>query len=68
MRVFRNRFSAVLCDRSPFAGVMVCDRCRSYDAVERKEVAQQKCVARPIRNASAVAEGKTGAANSSASD
>ena len=43
-----------------FGGVMVCDRGRSYDAVELEEVAQQKCLAHLIRNASAVAEEKTG--------
>jgi hypothetical protein len=45
-----------------FGGVMVCDRGRSYDAVELKEVAQQKCLAHLIRNASTVAEAKTGRA------
>jgi transposase len=45
-----------------FGGVMVCDRGRSYDAVELEEVAQQKCLAHLIRNASTVAEAKTGRA------
>lgn len=45
-----------------FAGVMVCDRGRSYDAEELEEVAQQKCLAHLIRNATAVEEKKTGRA------
>jgi transposase len=45
-----------------FGGVMVCDRGRSYDAVELEEVAQQKCLAHLIRNAGTVAEAKTGRA------
>jgi transposase len=45
-----------------FGGVMVCDRGRSYDAVELEGVAQQKCLAHLIRNAAAVAEQKTGRA------
>jgi len=45
-----------------FAGVMVCDRGRSYDAVELEGVAQQKCLAHLIRNAAKVAEEKTGRA------
>jgi transposase len=43
-----------------FAGVMVCDRGRSYDAVELEAVAQQKCLAHLIRNAAKVAEQKNG--------
>jgi hypothetical protein len=43
-----------------FGGVMVCDRGRSYDAVEG--VAQQKCLAHLIRNAVQVAEEKNGRA------
>lgn len=43
-----------------FAGVMVCDRGRSYDAVELEGVAQQKCLAHLIRNAAKVAEEKRG--------
>lgn len=43
-----------------FAGVMVCDRGRSYDAVELAGVAQQKCLAHLIRNAAKVAEQKHG--------
>jgi transposase len=39
-----------------FGGVMVCDRGRSYDAVELEGVAQQKCLAHLIRNAAKVAE------------
>lgn len=45
-----------------FAGVMVCDRGRSYDAVELEGVAQQKCLAHLIRNAAKVAEQKNGRA------
>jgi transposase len=45
-----------------FGGVMVCDRGRSYDAVELEGVAQQKCLAHLIRNAAGVAEEKTGRA------
>ena len=45
-----------------FAGVLVCDRGRSYDAVELEAVAQQKCLAHLIRNAANVAEEKTGSA------
>lgn len=45
-----------------FAGVMVCDRGRSYDAVELEGVAQQKCLAHLIRNAAKVAEEKHGRA------
>ena len=40
---------------------MVCDRGRSYDALELEGVAQQKCLAHLIRNAAKVAEDKTGA-------
>jgi hypothetical protein len=45
-----------------FAGVMVCDRGKSYDATELRDVAQQKCLAHLIRNASAVERTKTGQA------
>ena len=45
-----------------FAGVLVCDRGRSYDAVELEGVAQQKCLAHLIRNAADVAQQKTGRA------
>jgi transposase len=45
-----------------FGGVMVCDRGRSYDAVELEGVAQQKCLAHLIRNATKVAEEKNGRA------
>jgi transposase len=45
-----------------FGGVLVCDRGRSYDAVELDGVAQQKCLAHLIRNAAKVAEEKTGRA------
>ena len=45
-----------------FGGVMVCDRGRSYDAVELEGVAQQKCLAHLIRNAAKVAEQKNGRA------
>ena len=45
-----------------FGGVMVCDRGRSYDAVELEGVAQQKCLAHLICNAAKVAEEKNGRA------
>jgi transposase len=45
-----------------FSGVMVCDRGKSYDAEELEAVAQQKCLGHLIRNAAAVAKGKTGRA------
>jgi transposase len=45
-----------------FGGVLVCDRGRSYDAVELEGVAQQKCLAHLIRNAATTAEEKTGRA------
>jgi ribosomal protein S15P/S13E len=45
-----------------FAGVMVCDRGRSYDAGELESVTQQKCLAHLIRNAAKVAAEKTGRA------
>ena len=45
-----------------FAGVMVCDRGRSYDAEELEQVAQQKCLSHLIRNVADVAEKKTGPA------
>ncbi len=45
-----------------FAGVLVCDRGRSYDAEELADVAQQKCLSHLLRNASEVAEKKTGQA------
>lgn len=45
-----------------FAGVMVCDRGRSYDAEELVAVAQQKCLAHLIRNAGEIADGKKGRA------
>jgi transposase len=45
-----------------FAGVMVCDRGRSYDAEELISVAQQKCLAHLIPNAAEIADGKKGRA------
>ena len=45
-----------------FAGVLVCDRGKSYDAEELTGVAQQKCLAHLLRNAAEVAEKKTGRA------
>jgi transposase len=45
-----------------FAGVMVTDRGKSYDAVELSGVAQQKCLSHLIRNASAVVNKKSGPA------
>jgi hypothetical protein len=43
-----------------YAGVLVCDRGRSYDAAELEGVAQQKCLAHLIRNATALMENRTG--------
>jgi transposase len=45
-----------------FAGVLVCDRGKSYDAEELAGVSQQKCLAHLLRNAAEVAEKKTGRA------
>jgi transposase len=45
-----------------FCGVLVCDRGKSYDAVELEQVAQQKCLAHLIRNAAEVGEQKRGRA------
>ncbi len=45
-----------------FAGVLVCDRGKSYDAEELSAVAQQKCLGHLLRNAAAVTEKKTGRA------
>jgi len=45
-----------------FAGVLVCDRGKSYDAKELRGVDQQKCLAHLLRNASEVAGKKTGRA------
>jgi transposase len=45
-----------------FAGIMICDRGKSYDAEELNAIAQQKCLAHLIRNAVEVAEAKTGRA------
>lgn len=47
-----------------FGGVMICDRGKSYDAEELEGVAQQKCLAHLIRNASEVGKHKTGRAGS----
>ena len=47
---------------SGFKGVLVCDRGKSYDAEELADVAQQKCLAHLLRNATEVAEKKTGRA------
>jgi transposase len=45
-----------------YAGVMVTDRGKSYDAAELSGVAQQKCLSHLIRNACAVAKEKRGQA------
>jgi transposase len=45
-----------------YAGVMVTDRGKSYDAEELNGVAQQKCLSHLIRNASAVVNKKSGPA------
>lgn len=47
-----------------FGGVMICDRGKSYDAEELEGVAQQKCLAHLIRNASEVGKHKSGRAGS----
>jgi transposase len=47
---------------SNYAGVMVTDRGKSYDAAELSGVAQQKCLSHLIRNAGAVAKEKRGQA------
>ncbi len=48
-----------------FAGVMICDRGKSYDADELESVLQQKCLAHLLRNAGEVARKKTGPARRS---
>jgi transposase len=45
-----------------YAGVMITDRGKSYDAVELEGVAQQKCLSHLIRNASVVVNKKSGPA------
>jgi transposase len=45
-----------------FGGVMICDRGRSYDAVELEGVAQQKCLAHLIRNSAKLSGEKAGQA------
>lgn len=45
-----------------YAGVMVTDRGKSYDAAELSRVAQQKCLSHLIRNAGTVAKEKRGSA------
>lgn len=45
-----------------FAGVMICDRGKSYDADELQSVSQQKCLAHLLRNATEVTQKKTGQA------
>ena len=45
-----------------FAGILVCDRGKSYDADELLELRQQKCFAHLLRNASDVEKRKTGRA------
>jgi transposase len=47
---------------SDYAGVMVTDRGKSYDAEELADVAQQKCLAHLLRNVSEVVESKRGRA------
>jgi len=44
-----------------FEGVLVCDRGRSYDAIELQGLWQQKCLAHLIRNAAALQQQKTAA-------
>lgn len=45
-----------------FAGTLVCDRGKSYEAEELRSIDQQKCLAHLLRNASEVAVSKTGRA------
>lgn len=45
-----------------YSGVMICDRGKSYDAEELEGVSQQKCLAHLLRNATEVAQKKTGRA------
>ena len=45
-----------------YAGVMISDRGKSYDAQEFQQVEQQKCVAHILRNISVVVETKQGRA------
>lgn len=45
---------------SDFAGVMIADRGKSYDAEELSEVAQQKCLSHLLRNVSEVVKQKHG--------
>lgn len=45
-----------------FAGVLTCDRGKSYDAEELESVAQQKCLSHLIRNCREVEDRKAGAA------
>ena len=45
-----------------YAGVMITDRGKSYDAAELNGVAQQKCLSHLIRNASVVVNKKSGPA------
>jgi hypothetical protein len=45
-----------------FKGTMACDRGKSYDAEELKDVSQQKCLSHLIRNASEVENKKSGMA------
>ena len=47
---------------SDYKGVMITDRGKSYEAEELSEVAQQKCLAHLLRNASKVIERKAGPA------
>jgi transposase len=45
-----------------FGGTLVCDRGPSYDATQLSAVAQQKCLGHLIRNATDIAQAKTGRA------
>jgi len=45
-----------------FAGILVCDRGKSYDAGELADIEQQKCLSHLLRNASEVVAKKTGMA------
>jgi transposase len=45
-----------------FKGILICDRGKSYDAEELLGLRQQKCLAHLLRNASEIANRKTGRA------
>ena len=48
---------------SDYKGILVCDRGKSYDAEELAGIRQQKCLAHLLRNASDIANKKSGRAS-----